>query len=79
MSADLGDHHSTIAEKRNAGGLGAANATSGGGSELLYEPSEQWQLRRLTIDLDRTVSCTGAQVARTARGFNPHHRKLPSY
>jgi hypothetical protein len=31
MSTDLGDYHLTTTEKTNAGGLGAANATSGGG------------------------------------------------
>ena len=48
-------------------------------SELLYEQIEKLKLRRLTIDLDGTVICTGAKVAWAARGFNPHHRKVPSY
>jgi len=48
-------------------------------SELLYEQIEQLKLPRLTIDLDGTVICTGAKVAWAARGFNPHHRKAPSY
>jgi Transposase DDE domain group 1 len=48
-------------------------------SELLYEQIEKLQLRRLTIDLDGTVICTGAKVAWAARGYNPHHRKVPSY
>lgn len=48
-------------------------------SELLYEWIEQLKLPRLTIDLDGTVICTGAKVAWAARGFNPHHRKAPSY
>jgi Transposase DDE domain group 1 len=48
-------------------------------SELLYEQIEQLQLARLTIDLDGTVIRTGAQVAWAARGYNPHHRKDPSY
>src|SRR5215471_20810683 len=47
--------------------------------ELLYEQIEQLKLPRLTIDLDGTVICTGAQVAWAARGYNPHHRKLSSY
>jgi hypothetical protein len=47
--------------------------------ELLYEQIEQLKLPRLTIDLDGTVICTGAKVAWAARGFNPHHRKAPSY
>ena len=34
---------------------------------------------RLTIDVDGSVVSTGAQVAWAHRGFNPHHRKVPSY
>jgi len=37
------------------------------------------QLPRLTIDVDGTVARTGATVAWAFRGFNPHHRKDPSY
>jgi hypothetical protein len=47
--------------------------------QLLYEQIEKLKLARLTIDLDGTVSCPGAKVAWAARGFNPHHRKDPSY
>jgi hypothetical protein len=36
-------------------------------------------LRRVTLDLDGTVLSTGLQVSWAARGFNPHHRKVPSY
>jgi hypothetical protein len=36
-------------------------------------------LRRLTLDLDGSVVSTGLQVAWAQRGFNPHHRKVPSY
>lgn len=36
-------------------------------------------LRRLTIDVDGSVVSTGLQVERARRGFNPHHRKVPSY
>jgi hypothetical protein len=36
-------------------------------------------LRTLTIDVDGVVVSTGLQVARAFRGFNPHHRKVPSY
>lgn len=35
--------------------------------------------RRLTIDVDGTVVSTGLQVAWAQRGYNPHHRKVPSY
>jgi hypothetical protein len=36
-------------------------------------------LRTLTVDIDGTVVSTGLQVERAFRGFNPHHRKVPSY
>ena len=36
-------------------------------------------VRTLTIDVDGTVVSTGLQVERAFRGFNPHHRKVPSY
>jgi hypothetical protein len=48
-------------------------------STLLYEQIERLQLPRLTIDVDGTVVRTGGQVAWAFRGFNPHHRKDPSY
>jgi hypothetical protein len=48
-------------------------------SELLYAQIAKLALRRLTIDLDGTVIRTGGKVAWAARGFNPHHRKHPSY
>jgi hypothetical protein len=35
--------------------------------------------RRLTIDVDGTVVSTGLQVRWARRGYNPHHRKVPSY
>jgi Transposase DDE domain group 1 len=35
--------------------------------------------RRLTIDVDGSVVSTGLQVAWAQRGYNPHHRKVPSY
>jgi hypothetical protein len=36
-------------------------------------------LATLTVDVDGTVVSTGLQVERAFRGFNPHHRKVPSY
>ena len=36
-------------------------------------------LRTLTIDVDGTVVSTGLTVERAFRGYNPHHRKVPSY
>jgi hypothetical protein len=40
---------------------------------------EQAGLTRLTIDVDGTVVSTGLAVERARRGYNPHHRKVPSY
>ncbi len=37
------------------------------------------RLRTLTVDVDGTVVSTGLQVERARRGYNPHHRKVPSY
>ena len=36
-------------------------------------------VRTLTLDVDGTVISTGQTVERAFRGFNPHHRKVPSY
>jgi hypothetical protein len=36
-------------------------------------------VRTWTIDVDGVVVSTGQQVERAFRGFNPHHRKVPSY
>ncbi len=36
-------------------------------------------IKRLTIDVDGSVVCTGQQVQWAHRGYNPHHRKVPSY
>jgi hypothetical protein len=36
-------------------------------------------IRRLTIDVDGSVVSTGLTVEGARRGYNPHHRKVPSY
>lgn len=48
-------------------------------AELVWETVKEQRLRRVTIDLDGTVICTGLQVSWAFRGYNPHHRKVPSY
>jgi hypothetical protein len=48
-------------------------------SELIADSIRPLALRRLTIDVDGTVCSTGLQAERAFRGFNPHHRKVPSY
>src|SRR2546428_9140735 len=47
--------------------------------DLVTEALARLDLPRLTIDVDGTVIRTGATVAWAFRGFNPHHRKDPSY
>src|SRR5438876_3963973 len=47
--------------------------------ELVTDAIARLKLPRLTIDVDGTVIRTGATVAWAFRGFNPHHRKDPSY
>jgi hypothetical protein len=40
---------------------------------------QQTGQRRLTLDVDGSVVSTGLRVAWAQRGYNPHHRKVPSY
>jgi len=47
--------------------------------DLVVAALRACRLPRLTIDVDGTVVCTGAQVQWAFRGFNPHHRKHLSY
>jgi hypothetical protein len=47
--------------------------------DVVLDTVARLKLPRLTIDLDGTVVRTGATVACAFRGFNPHHRKDPSY
>ncbi len=47
--------------------------------DLVLDAVKRLALPRLTIDVDGTVVRTGATVGWAFRGFNPHHRKDPSY
>ena len=47
--------------------------------EIVRSGVETCGLRRLTIDVDGSVVSTGLTVEGARRGFNPHHRKVPSY
>jgi Transposase DDE domain len=47
--------------------------------DLVTEALARPELPRLTIDVDGSVIRTGATVGWAFRGFNPHHRKDPSY
>ena len=48
-------------------------------SQIVCAAIEKVKLGRLTLDIDGSVITTGASVAWAFRGFNPHHRKEPSY
>ena len=48
-------------------------------AEIVGRVLRQLPLRTLTIDVDGTVISTGLTVERAFRGYNPHHRKVPSY
>lgn len=48
-------------------------------AQLVSETLRILGCRRVTLDLDGSVVSTGFQVAWAQRGFNPHHRKVPSY
>jgi hypothetical protein len=48
-------------------------------TQLVSETLRKLRLRRVTLDVDGSVVSTGLQVAWAKRGFNPHHRKVPSY
>ena len=47
--------------------------------DLVTEALARLDLPRVTIDVDGSVIRTGATVGWAFRGFNPHHRKDPSY
>src|SRR6059036_1727421 len=47
--------------------------------DLVTAALARLDLPRLTIDVDGSVIRTGATVGWAFRGFNPHHRKDPSY
>ena len=47
--------------------------------ELVSEAVRRSGVRRLTFDVDGSVVSTGLQAEWAFRGFNPHHRKVPSY
>ncbi len=47
--------------------------------DLVAEAIRRAGLRRLTLDVDGTVVSTGLKTQWAFRGFNPHHRKVPSY
>jgi hypothetical protein len=48
-------------------------------TQLVSETLRMLRCRRVTLDVDGSVISTGLQVAWAKRGYNPHHRKVPSY
>lgn len=48
-------------------------------TQLVSETLRRLRCRRVTLDVDGSIISTGLQVAWAKRGFNPHHRKVPSY
>jgi len=48
-------------------------------ADLVADQIAALPLRTLTIDVDGTVVSTGLSAERAFRGYNPHHRKVPSY
>lgn len=60
-------------ENRGVEALGGLN------EEVAAEGVRESETGRLTIDIDGSVVCTGLQAEGAERGFNPHHRKVPSY
>jgi len=48
-------------------------------AEVVARVVRHLPLKLLTVDVDGTVCSTGLQVERARRGYNPHHRKVPSY
>lgn len=47
--------------------------------ELVADAIRSAGICRLTLDVDGSVVSTGQKVEWAFRGFNPHHRKVPSY
>lgn len=47
--------------------------------DVAFETWSCAKLRRVTLDMDGTVIRTGERAQDSARGFNPHHPKDPSY
>lgn len=53
--------------------LQALNAT------VIEQVIASLRLHTVTVDVDGVVVSTGLHVERAFRGYNPHHRKVPSY
>ena len=67
---------STFLRRFTDKGLNALKALN---ADVVAEKIKRLRARTLTIDVDGTVLCTGKQIGGAHRGYNPHHRKVPSY
>lgn len=57
----------------------AVDALAEANAEITAHAIDELKLKTLTVDVDGSVVSTGLTVERARRGFNPHHRKVPSY
>ena len=48
-------------------------------AEVVARVVKMFSMRVLMVDVGGTVVSTGMKVERAFRGYNPHHRKVPSY
>ena len=67
---------STFLRRFSDKGLNALKALN---ADVVAHKIKLLRARKLTIDVDGTVLCTGKRVGGARRGYNPHHRKVPSY
>lgn len=57
----------------------AVDALAQANGEITSAAIQALKLKTLTVDVDGSVVSTGLTVESARRGFNPHHRKVPSY
>ncbi len=57
----------------------AVEALAEANAEITSAAVQALKLKTLTVDVDGSVVSTGLTVESARRGFNPHHRKVPSY
>lgn len=69
----------TISRWLSRGSAAVRSALQALNAEILALTIQPLKLARLTADVDGTVVSTGLHAERAFRGYNPHHRKVPSY
>ena len=75
-NAQAGRSVSTFLRRFTDKGLNALKALN---ADVVADKIKRLRARTLTIDVDGTVLCTEKQIGGAHRGYNPHHRKVPSY